>query len=170
MMPSSARRLGFSKVCAHPRQHGLLAHSAPPLRNGGFDGPSAVAPGKPGLALRHQLLVLHRTAKRPRLTPLDRALWVWLPRHRRRWKTHLRIVVPDPQPTGLDRPCPFALGWSFCQGQGSRLATCSARQKASFVRSRLDQSAFRWASTRLCTDSSTPPTCSTPSRIRSHSI
>jgi len=30
------------------------------------------------LTLRHQLLVLHRNAKRPRLTPLDRALGAWL--------------------------------------------------------------------------------------------
>ncbi|MBE7499579.1 MAG: hypothetical protein HS113_04580 [Verrucomicrobiales bacterium] len=32
------------------------------------------------LALRHQLLVLHRTAKLPRLSGPDRALWVWLAR------------------------------------------------------------------------------------------
>jgi len=30
------------------------------------------------LALRHQLLVLGRNARRPRLNPLDRALWAWL--------------------------------------------------------------------------------------------
>ena len=29
------------------------------------------------LALRHQLLVLSRGSNRPRLTPLDRALWPW---------------------------------------------------------------------------------------------
>jgi len=47
------------------------------------------------LALRHQLLVLHRTAKPPRLTPLDRALWTWLSQSWCAWKTHLRIVQPD---------------------------------------------------------------------------
>ena len=30
------------------------------------------------LALRHQLLILSRGSKRPRLMPPDRALWVWL--------------------------------------------------------------------------------------------
>jgi hypothetical protein len=30
------------------------------------------------LALRHQLGVLHRSMKRPRLAPADRPLWVWL--------------------------------------------------------------------------------------------
>ena len=30
------------------------------------------------LALRHQIGVLQRSVKRPKLTPADRALWVWL--------------------------------------------------------------------------------------------
>src|SRR5260370_9048253 len=30
------------------------------------------------LALRHQLGVLHRSVKKPKLTPLDRLLWAWL--------------------------------------------------------------------------------------------
>ena len=32
------------------------------------------------LALRHQLAVLKRSAKRPRLRPRDRVFWVWLSR------------------------------------------------------------------------------------------
>lgn len=47
------------------------------------------------LALRHRLLVLHRTTRPPRLSGLDRALWVWLARRRRAWKTCLQIVRPD---------------------------------------------------------------------------
>ena len=47
------------------------------------------------LALRHQPLVLHRTAKPPRLSGPDLALWVWLARWWQGWKTHLRIVRPD---------------------------------------------------------------------------
>ena len=47
------------------------------------------------LALRHQLLVLHRTVKRSRLTSLDRALWAWLSQRWCAWKTHLRIIQPD---------------------------------------------------------------------------
>jgi hypothetical protein len=39
------------------------------------------------LALRHQLLVLNRNVKRPRLTPLDRALWAWR-------KSGLRLARP----------------------------------------------------------------------------
>src|SRR5437762_12090423 len=30
------------------------------------------------LGLRHQLGVLHRSVKKPKLTPLDRLLWAWL--------------------------------------------------------------------------------------------
>jgi len=47
------------------------------------------------LALRHQLLVLNRSPKRPRLTPLDRALWAWLSQSWHAWKTHVLIVQPD---------------------------------------------------------------------------
>jgi len=47
------------------------------------------------LALRHQLLVLSRGSKRPRLTPLDRALWVWLSHTWSRWQVPLRIFQPD---------------------------------------------------------------------------
>jgi hypothetical protein len=47
------------------------------------------------LALRHQLLVLSRSVKRPRLEPLDRALWVWLSHSWKGWKSSLRIFQPD---------------------------------------------------------------------------
>ena len=47
------------------------------------------------LALRHQLLVLNRSHKRPRLMPLDRALWEWLSQNWHAWKTHVLIVQPD---------------------------------------------------------------------------
>src|ERR1043165_8236444 len=47
------------------------------------------------LALRHQLLVLSRSNKRPRLTPLDRALWAWLLRSWSDWKIRLCLVQPS---------------------------------------------------------------------------
>jgi hypothetical protein len=46
------------------------------------------------LALRHQLGVLQRSAKRPRLTNVDRGLWVLLSRRWCRWKDALVIVKP----------------------------------------------------------------------------
>src|ERR1700730_13308242 len=48
------------------------------------------------LALRHQIGVLQRSAgKRPRLTPADRLLWVWLSRIWRDWRGPLAIVKPE---------------------------------------------------------------------------
>ncbi|HEV3312786.1 MAG TPA: integrase, partial [Chloroflexota bacterium] len=48
------------------------------------------------LALRHQLSVLHRSArKRPRLSPADRMLWAWLSRVWSDWRSALVIVKPE---------------------------------------------------------------------------
>src|SRR5215468_6941114 len=47
------------------------------------------------LALRHQLGVLHRSVKRPKLTPPDRVLWVWLSAVWNDWRSVLVIVKPD---------------------------------------------------------------------------
>ena len=47
------------------------------------------------IALRHQLEVLQRNAKRPRLRPSDRALWALLSRLLPNWRQHLSIVQPD---------------------------------------------------------------------------
>jgi len=48
------------------------------------------------LALRHQLAVLHRSArKRPRLSSADRMLWAWLSRVWSDWRSALVIVKPE---------------------------------------------------------------------------
>ena len=47
------------------------------------------------VALRHQLDVLQRNAKRPRLKPSDRALWAVLCHILPNWPRHLTIVQPD---------------------------------------------------------------------------
>lgn len=47
------------------------------------------------VALRHQLEVLQRNAKRPRLNPSDRAFWALLSRLLPDWPRHLTIVQPD---------------------------------------------------------------------------
>jgi hypothetical protein len=49
------------------------------------------------LALRHQLLVLQRSARarKVRLTASDRFLWVWLSRLWREWRSALVIVKPE---------------------------------------------------------------------------
>jgi putative transposase len=47
------------------------------------------------LALRHQLGVLQRSVKRPRLRQRDRILWVWLSRLWSGWRESLAIVKPE---------------------------------------------------------------------------
>jgi hypothetical protein len=44
------------------------------------------------LALRHQLLVLQRSVRRPRLARWDGVLWVWLSRIWAGWRSSLVIV------------------------------------------------------------------------------
>ena len=47
------------------------------------------------LALRHQLAVLQRNAKRPRLTNRDRTLWIILSRLWDDWRRPLTLVRPE---------------------------------------------------------------------------
>ena len=47
------------------------------------------------LALRHQLGILHRSVKRPKLTKFDRILWAWLCGIWSEWRSVLVIVKPD---------------------------------------------------------------------------
>jgi hypothetical protein len=63
------------------------------------------------LALRQQLVVLRRHAKRPKLSRADRAFWVVLARVWPEWRTALTIV----QPATVIRwhRLGFALYWSW---------------------------------------------------------
>src|ERR1700737_276418 len=47
------------------------------------------------LALRHQLSVLRRSVKRPKLTSADRLLWTWLCEVWSDWRSSLVIVKPE---------------------------------------------------------------------------
>src|SRR5262245_38467316 len=47
------------------------------------------------IALRHQLGVLRRSVKRPKLTPVDRCLWAWLSQVWNDWRSSVVIVKPE---------------------------------------------------------------------------
>jgi hypothetical protein len=47
------------------------------------------------LVLRHQLSVLQRSVKRPKLTPADRFLWAWLSSTWFNWRSALILVQPE---------------------------------------------------------------------------
>jgi hypothetical protein len=47
------------------------------------------------LTLRHQIQVLHRSRKRPRLTRTDRGLWLFPSRIWHDWRDGLSVVKPD---------------------------------------------------------------------------
>ena len=46
------------------------------------------------VALRHQLTVYQRSARRPRIRLVDRILWSWMSRHWSRWREVLIFVRP----------------------------------------------------------------------------
>src|SRR6516164_6475416 len=47
------------------------------------------------LALRHQLAVLRRSVKRPKLITADRLLWAWLSQVWADWRSSLFILKPE---------------------------------------------------------------------------
>jgi transposase InsO family protein len=81
------------------------------------------------LALRHQLCVLERSVKRPRLSAVDRWLWVCLSRGWSGWRAALKFVKPA---TVIGWQCKgFRLFWTWkCRhGQPGRPAvSCEVRR------------------------------------------
>ena len=57
------------------------------------------------LALRQQLAVLSRPAKRPRLRQRDRIFWVWVFRLWEDWRSALVLVQPDTVGIGEGSSC-----------------------------------------------------------------
>ena len=47
------------------------------------------------LALRHQIVILQRSVRRPRLHRRDRIFWVWRSRLWRGWPSSLIVVQPE---------------------------------------------------------------------------
>ena len=73
------------------------------------------------LALRHQLAVLQQaTPKRPRLTDIDRLLWVWLSQTLRDWREALVIVKPETVIAWHRKGFRLFWTWQIRRGQAGR--------------------------------------------------
>jgi len=105
------------------------------------------------LALRQQLLVLHRSVKRPNLRRLDRIFWSWLSRLWKGWRSALFIVQPDTVTRWHRQGLGFTGGGSPARSSaGPRLTArsvtwsvaCRARTRHGALR-RFCPSCFCWA-------------------------
>ena len=82
---------------------------------------SRAALGLENLALRHQIGVLHRSArKRPKLILLDRLLWAWLARVWSDWRSALAIVQPETVIAWHRRGFSLFWAWKIRRGQPGR--------------------------------------------------
>ena len=82
---------------------------------------SRAALGLENLALRHQIGVLQRSArKRSKLTPLDRLLWAWLSRIWTDWRSALAIVQPETVIAWHRRRFRLFWAWRIRRGQPGR--------------------------------------------------
>src|SRR5438309_12002626 len=86
------------------------------------------------LALRHQLNVLQRSVKRPRLSATDRWLWAWLSRHWPEWRRVLVIVKVDTV-IGWQRKA-FRLFWTWKSRHGQRGRPAVAKEIRQLIRRR----------------------------------
>src|SRR6202521_6192810 len=85
------------------------------------------------LALRHQIGVLRRSArKRPKLTSVDRLLWICLSRLWRDWRSALAIVKPE---TVIAWPrAGFRLLWTWKVRRGLPGRPAHSRQVRDLIR------------------------------------
>jgi hypothetical protein len=74
------------------------------------------------LALRHQLGVLRRSVKRPKLSPADRLLWAWLCEVWNDWRSSLVIVKPETVVSWRRKSYRLFWTWKVRHGQPGRPA------------------------------------------------
>jgi putative transposase len=99
------------------------------------------------LALRHQLLVLQRSARgrRLRLRPGDRVFWVWLSRLWQGWRQSLRIIKPETVIAWNRKG--FRLYWSW-KSRNRRGRPCEPREIRQLIR-RISLANPRWGAPRI---------------------
>jgi hypothetical protein len=99
------------------------------------------------LALRHQIGVLQRSLKkRPKLTSMDRLLWVSLSRIWRDWRSTLAIVKP--QTVVAWHRMGFRLFWTWKVRRGQRGRLLIARETRDLIR-RMCRENPTWGAPRI---------------------
>jgi putative transposase len=96
--------------------------------------------------LRHQLGVLRRSVKRPKLTPVDRLLWAWLCEVWNDWRASLRIVKPDTV-TAWRRKS-FRLFWSWKVRHGQPGQPMVAKEVRDLIR-KMSRENLQWGAPRI---------------------
>ena len=99
------------------------------------------------IALRHQIGVLQRSAKkRPKLNAADRLLWVWLSRVWRGWRSALVIVKPDTVVAWHRKGFRMFWTWKIRRGKPGRPAV--PREVCELIR-RMSRENPRWGAPRI---------------------
>jgi hypothetical protein len=98
------------------------------------------------LALRHQLGVLNRSVKRPKLTTVDRLLWVWLCRVWPEWRSALVIVKPETVIAWHRQAFRLCWTWKSRHGQPGRPAL--SRDVRALIRRRSRENPL-WGAPRI---------------------
>ncbi|MBU8871327.1 MAG: DDE-type integrase/transposase/recombinase, partial [Gemmatimonadales bacterium] len=97
------------------------------------------------IALRHQIEVFQRNAKRPRLKPEDRVLWALLSRILPDWRQHLSIVQPDTVIRWHRKGWRLYWRWRSKPGKGRPKVSVEIRT----LISRMSQENYMWGSPRI---------------------
>jgi putative transposase len=98
------------------------------------------------VALRHQLTVLQRSVKRPRLNSWDRLVWVWFFRFWSDWQSSLVIVKPETV-VAWHRTA-FRMFWTWKIRRGKRGRPAVSRETRELIR-RMSRENQGWGAPRI---------------------
>jgi len=97
------------------------------------------------LALRHQLAILARSARRPRLQSADRLLWCWLSRRCSAWRFALVLFQPDTVVRWQRTAWRHYWTWKSCRRPGRPRIAAEVRE----LIGRMARENPRWGSVRI---------------------
>ena len=98
------------------------------------------------VALRHQIGVLQRSVKRPRLKSSDRVFWVWLSLLWKDWRSALVIVKPETVVAWRRKAFRLFWTWKIRRGKPGRPAV--AREVRDLIR-RMSKENPGWGAPRI---------------------